>query len=116
LGTTYTHLCKFAEAEEYLEQALEIAENQFDSTSHNWTIRTTEILEKLGTMKRRKGDVNESLNLLTQCVELKNKHYFSINHPGQEIVCINLCMYVHTHVYTWVHINVHMFVCIYVAT
>ena len=82
LGTTYTHLCKFDKAEEHLEQALEIAENQFDVIGHTWAIRTTEILEKLGTMKRRKGEVNESLNLLMQCVKLKNKHYFSINHPG----------------------------------
>ena len=82
LGTTYTHLCKFDKAEEHLQQALEIAENQFDVKSHTWAIRTTEILEKLGTMKRRKGEVNESLNLLMQCVKLKNEHYFYINHPG----------------------------------
>ena len=82
LGTTYTHLCKFKKAEEYLDQAYEIAINQFDVTNHTWAIRTTEILEKLGNMKRRKGEIIESLNLLTNCVELKNKHYFSINHPG----------------------------------
>ena len=82
LGTTYTHLCKFKEAEEYLDQAYEIAKNQFDMRSHTWAIRTTEILEKLGIMKRRKGEITESLNLLTECVELKNKHYFPIKHPG----------------------------------
>ena len=82
LGTTYTHLCEFDEAEKYLEQALEIAESQFDISSHTWAIRTTEILEKLGRMKRRKGEVNDSYALLMRCVELKNKHYFLINHPG----------------------------------
>ena len=82
LGTTYTHLCQFGEAEKYLEQALEIAESQFDIYSHAWAIRTTEILEKFGRMKRRKGEVNDSLRFLMRCVELKNKHYFLINHPG----------------------------------
>ena len=83
LGTTYTHLCNFAEAETHLEQALEIAKKQFDKSSHSWAIRLTEILEKLGSMKRKRGEVNEALDILTHCVDLKNKHYFQINHPGQ---------------------------------
>ena len=82
LGTTYTHMGNFKEAEEHLDQAYEIAMDQFDIRNHTWAIRTTEILEKLGIMKRRKGETTESLNLLMQCVELKNKHYHSSNHPG----------------------------------
>ena len=83
LGATYSHLCKFEEAEEHLNQAYEIAKDQFDVRSHTWAIRTTEILQKLGTMKRRKGELNDSLNFLTKCVELKNKHYYPRKHPGK---------------------------------
>jgi len=85
LGSTYTHLCKFEDAQNTLQHALELAKKNFDMSSGTYIIKKTEILEKMGTLERRQGNVKESLKLLTQCVDLKKKHYSPnwSQHPGK---------------------------------
>ena len=87
LGSTYTHLCKFKDAQTALQQAFELAKKHFDMSSGTCIIKKTEILEKMGTLERRQGNVNESLKLLIQCVDLQKKHYshYSSQHPGKNM-------------------------------
>jgi len=78
-------LCKFDDAQNHLEQAMRIAEDHFDKSIDSWAIKKTDILEKMGSMKRRQGYVHESLELLSQCVDLKCDHYGDNGdrHPGK---------------------------------
>lgn len=102
LGSTYTYLGKFSDAEKCFDQALEIANKQFDINRQAWVIKKSEILEQMGKMKRKKGEIIASLELLKQCVDLKSKLYFSSNpyHPGK-LRNIYYCAYVTTCIRCW---------------
>lgn len=95
LGSTYTYLGKFNDAEKCFKQALMIVNQNFDIKSQSWVTKKSEILEKKGIMKRKKGEPLASLELLKECVELKCKLYVSSNpyHPGKLINYIRICTY-----------------------
>ena len=95
LGSTYTYLGKYDDAEKCFDQALEIVnQNLFDINRQAWVIKKSEILEQKGIMKRKKGEIIASLELLKQCVDLKRKLYCPSNpyHPGKLILYV-LCIY-----------------------
>ncbi|XP_065894706.1 uncharacterized protein [Dysidea avara] len=92
LGTTYTHLCEYENAEKSLKEGLELIGGHYDNSSETWGIRKTEILEKLGNMNRRKGYLGESLEFLTECVDLKKKCFsaYTAYHPELAQVLLSL--------------------------
>ena len=86
LGSTYTYLCNFTEAEQCFTQALDIGSQNFDDKSETWNIVKSDILKKMGVMKRKKGEATVALELLKHCEEMKKpkeNRFFNLHQLGK---------------------------------
>lgn len=83
LGSTYTYLCNFPEAENCFTQALVIGKQSFDDSSKTWRVLKPEIFKRRGVMKRKKGEADVALTLLKESAKMKKPQHNGLSNLHQ---------------------------------